>query len=248
MTNRAGRPDRPKPAGRWVGLASPGWLLVLGVWLGSLLSVALNTATNTSTRYPGPLRLLQQYPWQIAALLTLILGVLAWRQHQHAATTQPQGGGPLTRVLTGWRVAPPTAADFAALRRELLEQVHRTWIQGVLDRSLAQVTRVELGIAEQPSAVDRPWGALLHQPGQADQVLPPGTRISTVAGRFDRQLLILGAPGAGKTTLLLEYARDLLQHAKRDTTAPIPVVFHLSAWPDKPPLFAEWLVKELALR
>jgi hypothetical protein len=248
MTNRAGRPGRPKPAAGWIGWASPGWLLVLGVWLGSLLNVALNTATNTSTRYPGPLRLLQQYPWQTAMLLTLILGVLAWRQHQHAATTQPQGGGPLTEVITGPRAAPPTAAELARLRRELLEQVHRTWIQGVLDRSLAQVTRVELGLTEQPSAVDQPWGALLHQPGQPDQVWPPGTRISTVADRFDWQLLILGAPGAGKTTVLLEYARDLLQHAKRDATAPIPVVFHLSAWPDKPTSLAEWLVKELALR
>ena len=104
----------------------------------------------------------------------------------------------------------------------------RIWIEGVLDRDLAQVTRVELGLAEQPDAVDHPWGALLVQPGQPEQALPPGTRISALAGRFDRQLLILGGPGAGKTTLLLEYARDLLEQASGDGSAPTPVVFHLS--------------------
>jgi eukaryotic-like serine/threonine-protein kinase len=224
------------------------WLLVLGVWLGSLLNVALNTATNPATRYPGPLRLLQQYPWQAAALLTLILAVLAWRQHHQAAATQPAGGGLLPGVLTLRQEAAPTDIELAGLRRELLEQVRRTWIQGVLDRSLAQVARVELGLAEQPDAVDHPWGALLHQPGQPDQALPPGTRLSTVAGRFDGQLLILGGPGAGKTTLLLEYTRDLLEQADRDAAASIPVVFHLSAWPAEPLPLAAWLAEELTLR
>jgi hypothetical protein len=223
------------------------WLLVLGVWLGSLLNVALNTATNPATRYPGPLRLLQQYPWQAAVLLTLCLAVLAWSQHQHTAT-QSHRGDLLAGVLTVRHEAAPTAAELAGLRGELLEQVRRTWIQGVLNRSLAQVARVELGLAEQPGAVDHPWGALLVQPGQPEQALPPGTRISAVAGRFDGQLLILGGPGAGKTTLLLEYTADLLEQAERDAAAPIPVVFHLSAWPAGQPPLEVWLKEELAWR
>src|SRR5512133_915772 len=95
MTNRAGRPDRTRPTGRWAGWASPMWLLVLGVWLGSLLNLALNTATSTR-QYPGPLR---QYPWHAATLLTLLAAVLAWWQHQRAAGTQPAGGGLLAGVL-----------------------------------------------------------------------------------------------------------------------------------------------------
>jgi eukaryotic-like serine/threonine-protein kinase len=224
------------------------WLLVLGVWLGSLLNVALNTATNTSKLYPGPLRLLQQYPWQAAALLTLILAVLAWWQHRQAAAIRPPSGGLLAGVLPIRQEAALTAAEVTGLRRDLLAQVRRTWIHGVLHRSLAQVTRVELGLAEQPSAVAHPWGALLVQPGQPDQALPAGTRIAAVADRFDRQLLILGGPGAGKTTLLLEYTQDLLDQADRDAAAPIPVLFHLSAWPAEQPPLEGWLAEELAVR
>jgi hypothetical protein len=209
---------------------------VLGVWLASLLGVALNTATGTTTRYPGPLRLLEQYPWQAAALLTLLVAVLAWRQYRQAGL--PSLG----------HEATSTPAERVRLRRNLLEQVRRTWIQGVLDRSLAQVARIELRLTEQPGAVDHPWRALLQQSGQPDHPLPPGTRIGTVADRFDRQLLILGAPGSGKTTLLLEYAADLLQHADQDTAVPIPVVFHLSAWPAQQRPLERWLVEELVLR
>jgi hypothetical protein len=190
------------------------WLLVLGVWLGSLLNLALNTATDPAKPYPEPLRWLQQYPWQAVGLLTLLTAVLAFWQYQRAATTQPAGSGLLSEVLTLRHERLVTGADLARLRPQLLEQVRRTWIQGVLDRSLAQVARVELGLAEQPSAVDHPWRTLAVQPGQPDQALPPSTRIAAVADRFDRQLLILGGPGAGKTTLLLEYAADLLQQAE----------------------------------
>jgi hypothetical protein len=249
MTNRAGQPNRSKPMGRgWAGWISPVGLLVAGVWLGSLLNLALNTATNTSTRYPGPLLLLQQYPWQAAVLLTLLTAVLVWWQHQRAITTQPQGGALLAGVLAMRQEAAPTAAEVAALRRGLLEQVRRTWIKGVLDRSLAQVARAELGLAEHPGVVDHPWRTLVVQPGQPEQLLPPGTRIAAVAGRFDGQMLILGGPGAGKTTLLLEYAADLLQQADQDAAAPIPVVFHLSAWPAEQPPLEGWLAEELALR
>jgi eukaryotic-like serine/threonine-protein kinase len=156
--------------------------------------------------------------------------------------------GLLPGVLTLRQEAAPTGAELAGLRPQLLEQVRQTWIEGVLDRSLAHVTQVELGLAEQPAAVVHPWGALLVQPGQPDQMLPLGTRIGEVAGRFDGQLLILGGPGAGKTSLLLEYTAELLELADREAAAPIPVVFHLSAWPPEQPPLAEWLVRELAFR
>jgi hypothetical protein len=168
----------------------------------------------------------------VAALLTFVLPLRRLE------------GGALPEVRLD---AVEIRAELAAARRNLLDQVHRTWIEGFLDRSLAQVTRVELGLAEQLDAITHPWGAL-RQPGQPDQVLPAGTRIAAVAGRYDRQLLILGAPGAGKTTLLLEYTADLLEQANRDAASPIPVVFHLSGWPGERPPLAAWLVEELAWR
>ena len=134
------------------------------------------------------------------------------------------------------------------IRRELLARVRRIWIGGVLDRSLARVAHLELGLTEQPELVTHPWGVLLHQPGQPTQPLPPGTPIRDVAGRFGQHLLVAGAPGTGKTTLLLEYARDLLDQADTDQAAPVPVVFHLSGWPAQPAPLDDWLTGELTVR
>jgi eukaryotic-like serine/threonine-protein kinase len=184
------------------------------------------------------------------AILTGAASWLAWRQWRRNRVdgARPGNDGPLTVALSWQRPVTLTRDEQARVRRELLGQVRRTWISGVLERSLAQVARLELGLVEQPGAVAHPWGTLLHQPGQPPQPLPPGTTVSAIAGRFDAHLLILGAPGAGKTTLLLEYARDLLDQADGDPHAPMPVVFHLSAWPAEPPSLAGWLAEELGLR
>ena len=77
--------------------------------------------------------------------------------------------------------------------------------------------------------------------------LPPQTNIIKVFERegVGRRLLILGEPGAGKTTSLLKLAAALITQAKQDSTAPIPVIFELSAWKkDRQPI-EEWLVEQL---
>jgi predicted NACHT family NTPase len=43
------------------------------------------------------------------------------------------------------------------------------------------------------------------------------------------QLWIMGASGMGKTTALVELAAELVQRAKADDQAPIPVLIHASA-------------------
>jgi hypothetical protein len=179
-------------------------------------------------------------PWWLALVFVFaVLGVLEiWSPVRHEAAS-------LSIVDV---VRRPTLVDLARARRTLLTQVRRTWIEGVLDRSLAEVTRVELGLATVPEAVIHPWGRLLQHSSAGDEVLPSGTGIATVATSFDGHLLILGAPGAGKTTLLLEYVRELLNDADRDPNALIPVVFHLSSWPIDQPSLARWMVDELRLR
>ena len=58
-------------------------------------------------------------------------------------------------------------------------------------------------------------------------------------------MLILGEPGAGKTTSLLKLAAELITQAENESTAPIPVIFELSAWKnDKQPI-EQWLIEQL---
>src|SRR5687768_5270851 len=42
-------------------------------------------------------------------------------------------------------------------RHRMLAEVRRIWIDGYLEHSLHHLTRLELGLAETPDAVSRPW-------------------------------------------------------------------------------------------
>lgn len=131
----------------------------------------------------------------------------------------------------------------------MLERVHHFWIEGVLNQSLYQVARLELGLVEQPEAIEHhPWKLVMQQPGRVPRSLPNGTSMEVVFDQFDKTLLLLGAPGSGKTTLLLELARDLIGRVKQDPEHPIPVVFNLSSWALRRPSLEAWLVDELSER
>ncbi len=60
-----------------------------------------------------------------------------------------------------------------------------------------------------------------------------------------KQIVILGAPGAGKTMLLYQLADKLLEAAKADPDAPIPVVLDLNNWSNGRLAFDDWLLREL---
>jgi DNA polymerase III delta prime subunit len=130
-------------------------------------------------------------------------------------------------------------------RRAMIQKVRAIWVEGLLRRSLADIVRIELGLAERPDAVSMPVHIHIHDPLHPPQSLPPGTEIVDLFDRFGGALLILGAPGAGKTTLLLELCRDLLSRAAQDETSPIPVIFTLSSWAARREPLARWLVEEL---
>lgn len=77
--------------------------------------------------------------------------------------------------------------------------------------------------------------------------LPPQTNLIEVFERDDvgRRLLILGEPGAGKTTSLLKLAAELIAQAQQNQTAPIPVIFELSAWKNDQQPIKQWLIQQL---
>ena len=115
---------------------------------------------------------------------------------------------------------------FRRNRHRMLEKVRLIWIKGLLEPSLDQLARMELGLESKPDAVDRPFDLLVQRPEQALHPLPTGTPISHVFDETGKALLILGEPGAGKTTLLLELTRALLDRAAQDECHLIPVVFN----------------------
>ena len=138
------------------------------------------------------------------------------------------------------------AARDAHNRQAMLNRVRNFWVKGVLESSLHEEARIELGLEERRDTVaERPWDVILRTPNWPDCVLPPGTKISDVFERVGRSLLILGEPGAGKTTTLLELAREMIDRAEKDPTEKIPVVFNLSSWTDPTQPIADWLVEGL---
>ncbi|MET9001228.1 hypothetical protein [Amycolatopsis sp. NPDC004169] len=190
-----------------------------------ITAIAVNAATNVT--FPGPLRLIQRYPWW--AVLVAFLAACAYAVWDIRAT------------LAGR--ADLSQAESARLRDRLLHGTRWIWVDGVLTRSLGEVLRLELSLQPRQTMVTHPVHLLL--PGH-DDVLPAGTPPVDVYGRYGEQLLILGAPGAGKSTMLLELARDLLVRAEKDPVTQIPVVLHLSSWPSKDDIPLEtWVVNEL---
>jgi NACHT domain/TIR domain len=147
--------------------------------------------------------------------------------------------------LPAWRVNKQISPVSRTNRERMLKRVYAFWIKGVLEPSLHHETLIELGLHEQPNAVENPWRLVMQETNRPKQPLPAGTRIMQVYDEADGKLLILGKPGVGKTTLLLELVCDLLERAEADQSHQIPVVFFLSSWAQKRLPLALWLVEEL---
>lgn len=130
-------------------------------------------------------------------------------------------------------------------RQRLLERVRSSWITSVLEHSLYGKIPITPGLCEDSSLVQNPWKTDVQETEIPPQQLPLDIRLIDIYNTSAHELLILGEPGAGKTTLLLELLYDLLEHAERNETQPIPVVFNLSSWTSKRQPLSDWLVAEL---
>jgi DNA polymerase III delta prime subunit len=155
-----------------------------------------------------------------------------------------QLGKRIVQVFTGDADAE-RARRAARNRQAMIQKVRSFWIKGVLEQSLYQVARIELGLAEQSDAVERPWDMIVQQPEREPRHLAPGGQMVEVFDELGGAFLILGQPGAGKTTLLIELARDLLDRAEQDPHHLLPVMFNLFSWAARRNPLAEWLVDEL---
>jgi eukaryotic-like serine/threonine-protein kinase len=143
---------------------------------------------------------------------------------------------------------PPLDQQQQRNRRAMLEKVKTIWIKGLLEQSLVEVVKIDLGLENKPGAVDIPLHLQYQELNRQPRPIPGGTPIIDVFTQMGGALLVMGAPGAGKTTLLLELARDLIARAKQDESHPIPVVFNLSSWATKRQPLKDWLSEELNTR
>jgi len=58
--------------------------------------------------------------------------------------------------------------------------VRQEWIEGVLERSLYDVARLELGLEVDRRPVSRGIDVILQRPDEGAQPLPPGTPIQSL--------------------------------------------------------------------
>jgi len=170
-------------------------LLFTGTVLGLFVGYLINQLPNIPD-FPNK----AQIVIGSVTLLTLISFFVAWK---------------LARLDGEGSVDKPLKSVDQQSRKKLLERLRKTWISGVLEKSLYHEARVELVLKD-----------------QMQETLPPGTRVIQKLNELGEggTMLILGEPGSGKTTTLLELARDLLEGAQQDADAPLPVVLHLAAW------------------
>jgi hypothetical protein len=57
-------------------------------------------------------------------------------------------------------------------RSRMLDKVEAFWVKGVLEQSLYQIARLELGFDQAPAQVRHPWETVLHQPNRPNQPIP----------------------------------------------------------------------------
>ncbi|MFE9955018.1 NACHT domain-containing protein [Micromonospora sp. NPDC005299] len=190
----------------------------------ALLGVATNVATGALPARWSP------YLWLAWPLVLLLVTVLVVIEVQRGR--EPRTG----------------TAGAARARKVLLERVRRYWVTSVLDRSLYEEARIELGIAATADDRQHPWSLRASHRDGFTGSLDDRTSMSALFDQLDQAVVIVGAPGAGKTTTLLELARGLLDRADHDPDAPIPAVFNLSSWATLRRPLDRWLVEQLTER
>jgi TPR repeat protein len=140
-----------------------------------------------------------------------------------------------------------TGTGRSRARARLLERVRRSWVTEVLERSLYQEARLELGL-QKSTDEPHPWALVSAAPRGLREPVQPGTPLSGLFDELDQAMLVLGGPGSGKTTVMLELLRELLEKARVDRDIPVPVVLPLASWAlhQKPQPLADWIVREVA--
>ena len=192
----------------------------------------------------------------LASVLSVVTGIAAgalptsWRSHLWLAWPATLVVAVAYALVEIWRTDPRPSRGSpggAAARTRLLGRVDRIWVGGVLERSLYQEARLELGLTRTVDA-PHPWGLASAAPSAEPEPVPPGMALNAVFCVLDQAMLILGQPGSGKTTTMLELLRELLAQARADSNASIPVFLPLASWAVSREPIAQWILREVSER
>lgn len=156
------------------------------------------------------------------------------------------GAREIQPTSTQQAVAPETA-ERSRTQRILLEKVNSFWVEGVLKKSIGDASILTLDKTDVITAVDHPWDGSLGQ-ALIGGSSPASSDILTLFDDADRALLILGSPGSGKTMTLITLANHLLEKAKLDPHAPVPLILDLSGWAKERRDLGGWIVEELTAK
>lgn len=146
-----------------------------------------------------------------------------------------------------WHHPVTFTAQELRIRRQVLNNVYTTWIEGFLHRSLHHEV-LKLTFTERQDAVNRTWGILLKQPNQPDLPLAKDKSVRKVFNDYGGSLLILGEPGSGKTITLLQLADQLIADAQERPTHQVTIILNLSSWAQKEQTLTTWLIEEIFLQ
>ncbi|MEV6715586.1 NACHT domain-containing protein [Lentzea sp. NPDC051208] len=114
-------------------------------------------------------------------------------------------------------------------------------VKALLAASLAAQTQIKLGVLKQPAISVRVDG---EEVSSRD--------LEAVYDRLGHSMVLVGPVGSGRSTLLRELCLTLVERARNDPQAPIPVVVDLATWraygARKPTEFTAWLLREMNRR
>ncbi len=108
--------------------------------------------------------------------------------------------------------------------------IYLDWLQqdteNRLDVSIHRTRFIDLNMIEKLSAT-RPWTYVGYLPNTPPEEF---SDFDQAFQHYRERVLLIGNPGAGKTTTLLDLTTRLVQQAKSDINAPIPILINLSQW------------------
>jgi hypothetical protein len=164
----------------------------------------------------GPLVRLRSWLFPLfVLLLAALVAILRW------AVERSEAAG--TGEAEGRRSGSAAAAN--PIRERYLHYLHAD-VENRLGSSIHGARFLDLGLSEAPGAAV-PWHYVYRDPGSGQELFGS---FDTAFERFERRLLLLGGPGSGKTTTLLHAARRLITEARRDPSAPGPVLLNLASF------------------